>query len=168
MFYINVTTGLAGYKCMCIYLCTDLTLSDFHYRFTIWFSWDNIHRNWRAFEHVTWRQHKQQVCWSAGFHEGKFRNGHNSREFPTWKEDKLKTGQEETEWLFRKSCVEFWWPFLSLRCLLFAAPWTDWLQVHAIDEVIWLLRGEGSRLLKLVTDKSETTANHEQEQSSDD
>lgn len=49
-------------------------------------------------------------------------------------------------------------PYLLITCL----------QVHAVDEVIWLLCGEGSSFLQLVTNKSETTADHEQQESSDD
>lgn len=44
----------------------------------------------------------------------------------------------------------------------------DWLQVHAIDEVIGLLRGEWSGFLQLVTHKSESTADHEQQEGGDD
>lgn len=54
--------------------------------------------------------------------------------------------------------------FSFLRCL----PTADGLQVHAVDEVIRLLRGEGSCLLQPVSNKSEATANHEQQHSSDD
>lgn len=43
-----------------------------------------------------------------------------------------------------------------------------WLQVHAVDEVVGLLRVEGAGLLELVTDEPEATANHEQQQSGDD
>lgn len=53
-------------------------------------------------------------------------------------------------------------------CCLSDLCLADQLQVHAIYEVIWLLGGEGSRLLQLVTNKSETTANHQQQQSGDD
>ena len=47
-------------------------------------------------------------------------------------------------------------------------PPADWLQVHAVDEVIGLLRGEGSGFLQLVPNESETTADHEQQQGGDD
>lgn len=42
------------------------------------------------------------------------------------------------------------------------------LQVHAVDEVIRLLSGEGAGLLQLVADQPQTAANHEQQQSRDD
>lgn len=42
------------------------------------------------------------------------------------------------------------------------------LQVHAVDEVVRLLRVEGAGFLELVTDEPEATANHEQQQSGDD
>lgn len=42
------------------------------------------------------------------------------------------------------------------------------LQVHAVDEIIRLLCGEGAGLLQLVADQPQTAANHEQQQSRDD
>lgn len=47
-------------------------------------------------------------------------------------------------------------------------PSVGWLQVHAVDEVIGLLRGQGSGFLQLVANEPETTADHEQQQSGDD
>lgn len=44
----------------------------------------------------------------------------------------------------------------------------DWLQVHAVDEVVRLLRVEGPGFLQLVTNEPEATAYHEQQQSGDD
>lgn len=81
--------------------------------------------------------------------------------FPTWRntENSKSPGQALVTtpmFLFLTSCV----------CCL--PPLADWLQVHAVDEVIWLLCGEGSGFLQLVTNESETTADHEQQQSGDD
>jgi len=53
---------------------------------------------------------------------------------------------------------------LFLRSHVFA----DWLQVHAVDEVIRLLCGEGAGFLNLVSNESESTADHEQQQRGDD
>lgn len=58
--------------------------------------------------------------------------------------------------------------FSDNGALAFAAPGADWLQVHAVYEIIGLLCGEGPGFLQLVTDKLETTADHEQQQSGDD
>lgn len=52
---------------------------------------------------------------------------------------------------------------------MFLLAWDlDWLQVHAVDEVVRLLRVEGPGLLQLVTNEPEATADHEQQQSGDD
>jgi len=42
------------------------------------------------------------------------------------------------------------------------------LQVHAVDEVIGLLRGERAGLLQLVAGEAEAAANHQQEEGGDD
>ena len=47
-------------------------------------------------------------------------------------------------------------------------PSVSRLKVHAVDEVIGLLCGEGAGLLQLVADKAEAAANHKQEQGGDE
>lgn len=42
------------------------------------------------------------------------------------------------------------------------------LQVHAVDEVIGLLGGEGASLLQLVLHQTQPTAHHQQQEGADD
>lgn len=44
----------------------------------------------------------------------------------------------------------------------------DWLQIHAVDEVIGLLCCEWAGFLELVSDEPQTAADHQQQQSGDD
>lgn len=90
--------------------------------------------------------------------------------FPIWNEDKIRDSRQKTE--TQRDCAK--------KVLRQApgdhinvpvsqiTPRPDWLQVHAIDEVIRFLCCEGAGFLELVTNKSETTADHEQQQSGND
>lgn len=52
--------------------------------------------------------------------------------------------------------------------MVFLLPFRSGLQVHAVDEVVRLLRVEGPGFLQLVADQPQAAANHEQQQSGDD
>lgn len=86
----------------------------------------------------------------------------------TWNEDKLETELDEIQSDYSKILCQAllatsMFPFLRFHGACYLLPLTDWLQVHAVDEVIWLLCGEGSGFLQLVTNKFESTADHEQQ-----
>lgn len=92
-----------------------------------------------------------------------------STKLPSSKEDKLETRQEEKI----KETVQNKQTNKNNRvlCRALASPSLPsplWLQIHAVDKVIGLLRCEWAGFLELVPDESETTADHHQQQSGDD
>lgn len=108
--------------------------------------------------HWLWRQHLSAADYSTS-QWGSVWKAHHISCFPHVTRTKWDTRLQECK---KTKNV------LDQTLATFVCLSADWLQVHAVDEVIRLLCGEGSSFLQFVTDESEATADHEQQQSSDD